>query len=91
MKVFTLKDGKAIAFNDRETPTRGREMTILEFARAVQKAAGRRLEIVHKPLPEDDPKQRRPDIAKARKILGWEPRVELEEGLRWTFEHFGET
>ena len=44
--------------------------------------------IVYKPLPEDDPQVRQPDIAKARKILGWEPKVGLEEGLRKTVEYF---
>ena len=49
---------------------------------------GSRSEIVFQPLPEDDPKQRRPDIGKARALLGWEPRVALEEGLRLTVEYF---
>ena len=64
------------------------EMTILEFAQAVQKVAGSNLPIRHEALPEDDPKRRRPDIAKAKQILGWEPRVPLEEGLRKTWEYF---
>jgi len=64
------------------------EMTILEFAQAVQKVAGSNLPIRHEPLPEDDPKRRRPDITKAKWILGWEPRVPLEEGLRKTWEYF---
>jgi nucleoside-diphosphate-sugar epimerase len=49
---------------------------------------GSRPEIVFQPLPEDDPKQRRPDIGKARALLGWEPRVRLDEGLRLTVEYF---
>ena len=65
-----------------------REMTILEFADCLEKVVGRPLPRVHKPLPQDDPKQRRPDITKARAILGWEPKVTLEEGLRRTYEHF---
>ena len=65
-----------------------REMTILEFARAVQRVAGKELPIVFKPLPQDDPRQRRPDITKAKRVLGWEPKVDLEEGLRRTFEWF---
>lgn len=65
-----------------------REMTIAEFADALEKVVGRPLARIHKPLPQDDPKQRRPDITKARAILGWEPRVTLEEGLRRTFDHF---
>ncbi len=64
------------------------EMTILEFAEAVQKVAGSNLPIRHESLPEDDPKRRRPDISKARDLLGWEPRVPLEEGLRRTWEYF---
>jgi dTDP-glucose 4,6-dehydratase len=63
-------------------------MTILEFAEAVQKVAGSNLPIRHESLPEDDPKRRRPDISKARGLLGWEPRVPLEEGLRRTWEYF---
>jgi nucleoside-diphosphate-sugar epimerase len=43
---------------------------------------------VFKPLPQDDPRQRRPDITKAKRVLGWEPKVDLEEGLRRTFEWF---
>ena len=65
-----------------------REMTILEFAEAIRELTGTRLPDRHRPLPEDDPKQRRPDISKARRVLGWEPQVELEEGLRLTIEHF---
>jgi dTDP-glucose 4,6-dehydratase len=58
------------------------EMTILELAEWVRKAVGGRCEIVFKPLPEDDPKLRRPDISLARSLLGWEPRVPFEEGMR---------
>jgi len=64
------------------------EMTILEFAERIRRVTGSRSEIVFQPLPEDDPKQRRPDIGKARALLGWEPRVPLEEGLRLTVEYF---
>ncbi|MEO8595474.1 MAG: UDP-glucuronic acid decarboxylase family protein [Candidatus Solibacter sp.] len=64
------------------------EMTMLEFAEQIRRMAGSQSEIVFQPLPEDDPKQRRPDIAKARAMLGWEPRVPLDEGLRNTFEYF---
>ncbi|HUI55350.1 MAG TPA: UDP-glucuronic acid decarboxylase family protein [Bryobacteraceae bacterium] len=64
-----------------------REMTILEFARHIQGMTGAVSEIEFRPLPEDDPKQRQPDIAKARTLLGWEPRVPLEEGLRQTVEY----
>jgi dTDP-glucose 4,6-dehydratase len=65
-----------------------REMTMLEFAREIIKATGARSKIVFKPLPQDDPKQRKPDITLARKLLKWEPRVELAEGLARTIEYF---
>jgi dTDP-glucose 4,6-dehydratase len=64
------------------------EMTILEFAEYIRRMTGGQQEIVFQALPEDDPKQRRPDIGKARAVLGWEPRVPLEEGLRLTVEYF---
>jgi dTDP-glucose 4,6-dehydratase len=65
-----------------------REMTILEFAEQICAMTGTASEIVRMPLPEDDPRQRQPDIAKARMILGWEPKVLLEEGLRRTIDYF---
>jgi len=64
------------------------EMTVMEFAREIIKATGSRSKIVHKPLPQDDPKQRRPDITRARTLLGWEPKVPLSEGLKKTIEYF---
>ena len=64
------------------------EMTILEFAERIRSHTGSRSEIVFHALPEDDPKKRCPDIAKARRLLGWEPRVSLEEGLPPTVEFF---
>jgi dTDP-glucose 4,6-dehydratase len=66
------------------------EMTILEFAEKVLALTGTRSKIVFRPLPQDDPKVRQPDITKARKLLGWEPRVSLDEGLRRTLEYFRE-
>jgi dTDP-glucose 4,6-dehydratase len=65
-----------------------REMTIRQFAEAVRAAAGGGGKIVHLPLPKDDPKQRQPDIGRAREWLGWEPSVGLEEGLRETISWF---
>ncbi len=65
-----------------------REMTILQFAEAVRAAAGGGGRILHKPLPVNDPKQRQPDITRARTLLGWEPKVSLEEGLRETIAYF---
>jgi nucleoside-diphosphate-sugar epimerase len=65
------------------------ERTMLEFAEEIRRLTGSPSEIVFVPLlTADDPKQRRPDITKARSILGWEPKVELEEGLSRTIEHF---
>jgi len=64
------------------------EITILEFAERVRALVGSDVPIVFKPLPQDDPKQRCPDISKARRILNWEPKVNLEDGLRLTVEFF---
>ena len=64
------------------------EMTVLEFAGSIQQLTGGTIPVVHQPLPEDDPKQRKPDIAKARRVLGWEPVVNLEDGLRLTLDYF---
>ncbi len=65
-----------------------REMTILEFARQIVQLTGSASEIGHEPLPTDDPKIRQPDITRARELLGWQPRVELAEGLARTLEYF---
>jgi len=67
-----------------------REMTMLQFAEAVLKATGSKSKLVFKPLPQDDPKQRQPDITRARKLLGWEPKVGLDEGLEKTSAYFRE-
>jgi len=64
------------------------EMTILEFAEQIRCRTGSRSELVFLPLPEDDPRQRRPDIGKANLILGWQPRVSLEAGLERTVAYF---
>jgi dTDP-glucose 4,6-dehydratase len=64
------------------------EMTILEFAGEIRRLTGSASEIVFQALPEDDPRQRQPDIGKARALLGWEPRVPLDEGLAQTVEYF---
>jgi dTDP-glucose 4,6-dehydratase len=77
------------------TPTNGpvnignpQEMTLLELAKRIIRLAGSRSEIVFRPLPEDDPKVRQPDITRARSLLGWEPRVDTDEGLKRTLEWF---
>ena len=64
------------------------EYTILELAQKIQKMVNQDLEIIYKPLPEDDPRQRQPDITRGKKYLGWEPTVPLEEGLKLTIEDF---
>jgi dTDP-glucose 4,6-dehydratase len=64
------------------------EMTILEFARTVIELCGSRSQIIFKPLPQDDPKVRQPDISKARRVLGWEPKVDLRTGLTRTLAYF---
>lgn len=64
------------------------EMTVLQFAEEIKRLTGSTSPIEHRPLPEDDPKIRRPDITKARKLLGWEPHVPLDEGLKRTIQYF---
>ncbi|RYE24736.1 MAG: SDR family oxidoreductase [Sphingobacteriales bacterium] len=64
------------------------EITLLEFAEEVIKLTGSGSKIIYEPLPQDDPKQRQPDITKAKEILGWEPKVDRHEGLKLTLEYF---
>jgi dTDP-glucose 4,6-dehydratase len=64
------------------------EVTILQFAERIKALTHSKSDIVFRPLPVDDPKQRQPDITRARTLLGWEPKVGLEEGLRHTIEYF---
>jgi len=64
------------------------ELTIMEFAERIRALVGAKVPIMHQPLPQDDPKQRCPDISKAKRILNWEPKVNLEEGLRITYDYF---
>ena len=64
------------------------EMTILEFAKLIIRLTGSRSQIVYRPLPEDDPKTRRPDISRAREVLGWEPVVPVEDGIGRTIDWY---
>jgi dTDP-glucose 4,6-dehydratase len=64
------------------------EITIREFGEEILKLTGARQKLVSRPLPKDDPKQRRPDISKAKELLGWEPKVSREEGLKITYDYF---
>ena len=64
------------------------EISLKDFAEEVLRLTGSSVKIAYKPLPTDDPKQRKPDITKAKEILGWEPIIGREEGLRITYEYF---
>jgi dTDP-glucose 4,6-dehydratase len=66
------------------------ELTILDFAKAVQRLVGATVDIVSRPLPEDDPKVRRPDLSRAKEVLGFEPQVGFDEGMRRTIASFRE-
>ena len=65
-----------------------REISMLELVETIGKAMGRSLEVVRKPLPQDDPARRRPDLTRARDVLGYEPKVALKQGLRETIDYF---
>ncbi len=67
-----------------------KEMSVLEFAREIIRITGSKSKIVYRALPQDDPKVRQPDITKIKRVLGWEPRVTLEEGLKKTIMYFKE-
>lgn len=64
------------------------EITIREFGEEIIKLTGTNQKLITQPLPQDDPKQRRPDISKAREILGWEPKISRAEGLKYTYDYF---
>lgn len=90
--VSDLLDGiYRLLESDEHDPTNignPHEITILEFAERVRALVGSKEPIVFRPLPQDDPKQRCPDITKARQVLKWEPKVNLEEGLKRTYDYF---
>ena len=64
------------------------EITLKDFAKEILALTGNKVKIIYKPLPVDDPKQRQPDITRAKKLLGWEPKVSRKEGLKITYEYF---
>jgi dTDP-glucose 4,6-dehydratase len=90
--VADLVDGlMKLLDSDEHEPTNignPQEITILEFAERIRELTHTKAEIIFKPLPQDDPKQRCPDITKARRVLNWQPKVGLAEGLRFTLEYF---
>jgi UDP-glucuronate decarboxylase len=85
--VKTMNQNKTLGPVNLGNP---KEFTVLELAEKVIRLTGSKSKIVYKPLPEDDPIQRRPDITLAKKELSWEPKIELEEGLKKTIEWFKE-
>ena len=84
--IFRLSQS---AFHEPVNIGNPREMTIRQFAEEIIRLTGTTSKIEFRPLPEDDPKVRQPDIARAKSVLGWEPRVEFDEGIRKTIEYFG--
>ena len=90
--VTDLVDGIfRLLFSDYHLPVNignPSEITIKQFADEILKLTGSKSEIVNRPLPPDDPKQRKPNIALAQKLLGWEPKIGREEGLRMTLDYF---
>lgn len=85
--IWRLLNSEEVLPTNIGNPT---EMTILQFAQAVLEMTGSKSTIDYRPLPVDDPKVRQPDIRKARRVLGWEPKVDLTEGLRRTLTDFRE-
>jgi UDP-glucuronate decarboxylase len=84
MKMMRLRESPTVPINLGNPE----EYTVLHFAKLIGKLAGTTVKIVHEPLPQDDPKRRRPDITLAQKILGWQPRIKLNRGLPPTIEWF---
>jgi dTDP-glucose 4,6-dehydratase len=90
--VDDLMDGiKKLLNSDEAEPVNlgnPEEISVLDFAKEIIRLTGSRSRIVFNPLPQNDPKVRQPDITKAKRILGWEPQVSREEGLRRTLQYF---
>ena len=90
--VSDMVDGlyRLMLSDEREPVNLGNpvELTMIEFAERIQRLTGTKSKMVFCDLPADDPKRRRPDISKAKRVLGWEPKIELEEGLASTVEYF---
>ena len=90
--VSDLVDGiYKLLFSDYSLPVNmgnPSEVTIKEFAEEIISLTNTQQKVIYKPLPQDDPKQRRPDISKARKLLSWEPKIDRSEGLKITYEYF---
>ena len=64
------------------------EISLKDFAEEILELTGNKVKIIYKPLPVDDPRQRQPDITRAKKLLGWEPKVSRKEGLKITYDYF---
>ena len=90
VRLMNAEEGAHPSVNVHEPVNLGNpgEFTMKELAEEVGRACGREVKVTRLPLPQDDPKQRRPDITRARAPLGWEPRVQLEEGLATTIQYF---
>jgi len=90
--VSDLIDGiYRLAISDQHGPINignPTELTVKEFAEVIVKITGSKSQISYKPLPVDDPKQRRPDISRAKSLLDWEPKVSLQQGLEKTIAYF---
>ena len=90
--VSDLIDGIVrLAWSDEHMPTNignPGEFTILECAQAILEVTGSKSELIFKPLPQDDPTRRRPDITKAKAVLGWEPKISLKQGLELSLDYF---
>lgn len=90
--VSDLVDGlfRLMLSDEREPVNLGNpvELTMIEFAERIQRLTASKSKMVFRDLPADDPKRRRPDISKAKRVLGWEPKVALEDGLKHTVEYF---